>query len=162
MQNRLGFFSALLVLAVFVGCVPQDTASAGDAAKPPTEQAVARVAMAAEPEPVCLNCGVIRAINLVTEQGQASGAGVVIGAIVGGVAGSQVGGGSGQDIATVAGAIGGALLGNSVERTRNAVTFHEVLIDMDNGSQQRINIQFADSLRIGDAVRLIGGNIHPR
>lgn len=46
---------------------------------------------------------------------QPSGAGAVIGAIAGGVLGSAFGGGSGQALATAAGALGGAVLGNQVE-----------------------------------------------
>lgn len=44
-----------------------------------------------------------------------SGGGAVIGSIVGGLAGNQIGGGSGRAAATALGVIGGALLGNSVE-----------------------------------------------
>ncbi|HZV82099.1 MAG TPA: glycine zipper 2TM domain-containing protein [Geobacteraceae bacterium] len=42
-------------------------------------------------------------------------AGTVIGGIAGGVLGSQIGGGSGQTIATIAGAAGGAYVGNKVQ-----------------------------------------------
>lgn len=44
-----------------------------------------------------------------------SGGGAVLGGIVGGLAGNQIGGGSGRAAATALGVIGGALLGNSIE-----------------------------------------------
>jgi uncharacterized protein YcfJ len=44
-----------------------------------------------------------------------SGGGAIIGAIAGGLIGSQLGGGNSQGIATMAGVVGGAVLGNQVE-----------------------------------------------
>jgi uncharacterized protein YcfJ len=44
-----------------------------------------------------------------------SGAGAAMGAIAGGVIGNQVGHGSGRALATMAGLIGGAVLGNNIE-----------------------------------------------
>lgn len=44
-----------------------------------------------------------------------SGGGAVLGGIVGGLAGNQIGGGSGRAAATALGVIGGALLGNNIE-----------------------------------------------
>lgn len=51
----------------------------------------------------------------VAVQRQRSGAGAVIGAIAGGMLGSQVGNGSGQAAATAIGMIGGAMLGDQIE-----------------------------------------------
>lgn len=44
-----------------------------------------------------------------------SGAGAVMGAIAGGVVGNQIGGGSGRALATIAGVMGGAIMGDKVE-----------------------------------------------
>jgi uncharacterized protein YcfJ len=52
---------------------------------------------------------------MVVEQ-QPSGAGGLLGAIAGAAIGSQIGGGSGRGVAMVAGTVGGALLGNNMER----------------------------------------------
>jgi uncharacterized protein YcfJ len=51
----------------------------------------------------------------VAVQPQTSGAGALMGAIAGGAVGHNVGGGSGQAIATIAGMIGGAMLGDKIE-----------------------------------------------
>lgn len=51
----------------------------------------------------------------VVMQGQRSGVGTVVGAVTGGIIGSQVGNGSGQAIATAIGVIGGAILGDQIE-----------------------------------------------
>jgi uncharacterized protein YcfJ len=51
-----------------------------------------------------------------------SGGGAIIGAIAGGLIGSQLGGRDSQGIATMAGVIGGAVLGNKVEGQGNPPT----------------------------------------
>lgn len=107
----------------------------------------------------CSSCGVVRSISPVTQDGSSNGTGAVIGAVVGGVAGNQVGGGSGQQIATVAGAIGGALLGNNIEQNRNATTLYHIVVDMEEGGQQSVTV--ADPLNIspGSSVNVYGDNI---
>ncbi|KKO12575.1 hypothetical protein LCGC14_0005900 [marine sediment metagenome] len=140
--------SAVLALFILGACSPQETANAVNGAD-----------NSSQPEPVCTSCGVIRAVNPITQQGDSSGAGAVIGAIVGGVAGNQVGGGSGQDIATAAGAVGGAFLGNTIERNRGSSTYYEVVIDMETGGQQVINVPDATGISAGVPVRVQGGVI---
>ena len=162
MRKISWYLTGLLALSALGACVPQDTATAeaGASTSETTPAIVEQRAPAPAPLPaVCSNCGTVRAINAVSQQGQSTGAGAVIGAIVGGVAGNQVGGGSGQDIATAAGAIGGALLGNNIERNRNAVAYHEIVIDMEGGSQQFINVQDTMGIYVGVPVRVQNGNI---
>ncbi|WP_245586118.1 glycine zipper 2TM domain-containing protein [Solimonas soli] len=50
------------------------------------------------------------------EWGTHAVAGTVLGGVAGGVLGHQIGGGHGKDVATVAGAAGGAYLGNKVAK----------------------------------------------
>lgn len=110
----------------------------------------------------CSSCGVVRSITSVTQQGGSSGAGAAIGAVVGGVAGNQVGGGSGNTIATAAGVIGGALLGNNIEQNRNASTLYEIVVAMDDGGQQTITVQELQNISTGAAVNVYGNNISLR
>ena len=51
-----------------------------------------------------------------------SGVGMVAGGVLGGVLGHQIGGGRGKTVATVAGAAGGAYVGNKVEQNKNTKT----------------------------------------
>ncbi len=62
----------------------------------------------AVPRQVCTN-------QQVVTEGQKSGAGAAMGAIAGGAVGSQMGGGNGRTLATMAGIFGGAILGNNIE-----------------------------------------------
>lgn len=51
---------------------------------------------------------------------QNSALGIGIGAIVGGLAGNQVGGGKGRTLATIAGAVGGGYVGNEIAKRNQA------------------------------------------
>ncbi len=147
-------------IAVFllVACNPQNP---GGSATAETDAPIAQPAPAPEPV-VCNSCGVIRSITAVQQQGEGTGVGGALGALVGGLAGNQVGGGSGKKIATVAGAIGGAVLGNNIEKNRNGTTYYEVVIDMESGQQQVINVPDATGISTGSLVTVQGGNISLR
>jgi outer membrane lipoprotein SlyB len=171
--------TVMLTLLALTACGPQDSASAEGAGANTAEQdntaqereatppapaptPAAAPAPVVQAPPVCHSCGVVRSVTAITEQGQSTGTGAVIGALVGGVAGNQVGGGSGRKIATAAGVIGGALLGNNIEQNRRSTVYYEVRIDMDNGTQQVINLQDPSGLMAGTPVSVIGGNISLR
>lgn len=62
----------------------------------------------AVPRQVCNN-------EQVATEGRKSGAGAVMGAIAGGVVGHQVGGSDGRALATMAGVLGGTVLGDRIE-----------------------------------------------
>jgi outer membrane lipoprotein SlyB len=98
----------------------------------------------------------------VVQAGTSTGLGAAIGAVAGGLAGDQVGGGSGNTIATAAGVIGGAVLGNTIERNRSSGTMYEVVIAMDNGAQQTIIVPDVIGISLGAAVNVQGGSISLR
>ncbi|MEA2118172.1 glycine zipper 2TM domain-containing protein [Halovibrio sp. HP20-50] len=78
------------------------------------------------------------------------------GAIIGGLLGNQVGGGSGRQLATVAGALGGAVAGTAAEDATNRVNALEMEIRRDDGSDVVV-VQRADrQFQAGQRVRLIG------
>jgi outer membrane lipoprotein SlyB len=110
---------------------------------------------------LCIECGTVRDIRAVERERGRPGVGAVVGAIVGGVAGRQVGGGSGRDIATVAGAVGGAVVGNEVEQRRRADddTVYDVRVRMEDGSERVITVADAGALSVGDPVTVNGNDI---
>lgn len=78
------------------------------------------------------------------------------GAVIGGLLGNQVGGGSGRRLATAAGAIGGGVAGSRVEDATNRVRAWEMEIRRDDG-QNIVVVQKADrDFQTGQRVRLIG------
>lgn len=99
----------------------------------------------------------VESVRKVTIQRDSQGVGTVGGAVVGGLAGSTIGGGRGQDIATVLGAIGGAVAGQAIEQGSNKREGLEIVVKYDSG-ETRVIVQEADvDLRPGDRVRVVSG-----
>jgi len=111
---------------------------------------------------VCSACGTVTAITASKVKPDGSGAGAVLGAAAGGVAGHQVGGGRGKDVATVLGALAGAYAGNQAEKAVRAETVYTIDIHMDNGNNRSITVKDAGNLSVGSKVRVDGDNISPR
>jgi uncharacterized protein YcfJ len=57
--------------------------------------------------------------QVVQDKPRSNTPGAIFGALIGGVLGHQVGGGSGKDLATAGGAVAGALMGANINRDRN-------------------------------------------
>lgn len=99
----------------------------------------------------------VEAVRQVMIQRDSKGIGTVGGAVIGGLAGSTVGGGRGQDIATVVGAIGGLVAGQAIEEKANQRQGLEITVKYDSG-ETRIIVQEADvDVRPGDRVQVITG-----
>jgi uncharacterized protein YcfJ len=62
----------------------------------------------------------------VSDRGNANVGGAVAGALIGGVLGHQVGGGTGKDLATVGGAVAGGVIGSNVGRNDNNYATRDV------------------------------------
>lgn len=111
--------------------------------------------------------GVVQAIELVQQNTTANsgiggiGIGAIAGAVVGGVLGNQVGGGTGQTVATVAGAAGGAYVGNEIEKRQQQKTAdaYKVTVRMDSGAYQTVTQNNNAGLRVGDRVRIDNGSV---
>ena len=92
----------------------------------------------------------------VTLQGQDTGVGTVGGAVIGGIAGSNVGGPRTGGIVGIVGAIAGGLIGNAVERDATKENAQEILVQLKNGDRRSV-IQGVgtDTFAAGDPVILI-------
>jgi outer membrane lipoprotein SlyB len=115
--------------------------------------------MAPAVKAVCASCGVIESVRNVETRGDGSGVGAVGGAVVGGLLGNQVGGGNGKKAMTVVGAIGGALAGNQIEKSMKSTTSYEIVVRMENGSNQIIHEANQPAWRNGDHVKIVDGII---
>ena len=111
----------------------------------------------AAPKP-CSNCGTVQSINYVEEKGQGSGLGMIAGGVVGGVLGHQIGSGRGNTVATVAGAAGGAYVGNEIEKNKKKKSYYNVVIRMDNGQTRTIQYGSQPPAREGERVKILDGN----
>ncbi len=111
--------------------------------------------------PVYFETGRVRSIEVIPVAARSSGAGAVLGAIIGGVIGHQVGGGTGNALATGVGAVGGAVAGNAIERhNKRDDEIFRVGVRFEDGSVRSYDYQRIDDLRVGDHVKLEGGQIH--
>src|SRR5258708_38400861 len=103
----------------------------------------------------CKDCGTVTSVNTVEKKGEGSGLGMVLGGVAGGVLGDQVGSGRGKDVATVAGAAGGAYVGNEVEKSKKSTTTYVVHVKMEDGTNRTFNYSGETSYRAGDKVKVV-------
>jgi outer membrane lipoprotein SlyB len=109
---------------------------------------------------VCSTCGKVESVAAVKQKGEGTGIGVVGGAVVGGLLGSQVGGGNGKNVATVLGAVGGGVAGNEVEKRARATTVYQVRVRMDDGSVRTVTQSSAPA--VGQKVTVEGSTLRSR
>ncbi|MFV0282374.1 MAG: glycine zipper 2TM domain-containing protein [Castellaniella sp.] len=100
---------------------------------------------------------VVSVRSVVIQSDKSSGLGALSGAALGGVAGSAVGDGRGQILASIGGALLGGLAGNAVENQVGKTRGLEITVRLDNG-ETRVIAQAADvALNSGQRVQVISG-----
>jgi outer membrane lipoprotein SlyB len=106
--------------------------------------------------------GTIESIQVTGGDGRTSGAGAIVGGLVGALAGNQVGSGGGRTAATVAGGVAGAAIGNRVESNRNAngQDMYAVNVRLDNGEYRTVVQDSVYDLRVGNRVRIVDGRVY--
>lgn len=111
---------------------------------------------------VSMGYGTIESIQVVQGSNRTSGAGAILGGVVGALAGNQVGSGSGRTAATVAGGVAGAAIGNRVEGNRQAAgnEMYQVNVRMDNGEYRTVTQDSVYDLRVGNRVRIVDGRVY--
>jgi outer membrane lipoprotein SlyB len=101
--------------------------------------------------------GVVDSVRDVRIEPRESGVGTAGGAVLGGIAGSNIGGGSGQVAGAIGGAILGGLIGQSVERSANERPGVELTVLLDSGKYIAVVQEADESFRAGDRVRILSG-----
>jgi outer membrane lipoprotein SlyB len=84
-----------------------------------------------------------------------------VGAVVGGLAGlgigSLIGGGTGRDVAMVAGTIGGAVIGNEVQKKHDQpIPGQQIIVRTTNGVLVAVTQPVNAALRVGQRVYIQG------
>src|SRR5690606_6237981 len=102
--------------------------------------------------------GTVEAVrNVVIQNDRTSGGGTLVGAALGGVAGSAIGGGRGRIMATIGGGLLGAMAGDKVEHQMGKASGLEITVRLDNG-ETRVIAQEADvPFSVGQRVRVVSG-----
>jgi outer membrane lipoprotein SlyB len=143
MFKNLVLIAAVAGVGSLAGCVvaPPNTVSAYDA------QRMSTVVDAT-----------VLSVRPVTLQGRDTGVGTVSGAVIGGIAGSNVGGPRTGGIVGIAGAVVGGLIGNAVERDATQRPALEILVQLKNGDRrsvvQRVD-SASDNFAVGDPVIMV-------
>lgn len=106
--------------------------------------------------------GQVASIERVSMAARSSGGGAVLGAVLGAVIGNQIGSGGGRAVATGVGAVGGAAIGDQVEKNRrgNEADVYRVGVRFEDGGYAQFDYQRVDYLRVGDRVKVESGQIH--
>ena len=108
--------------------------------------------------------GTIKRIEPVSLEGDHQlGLGAIIGGVAGGVLGHQIGGGTGQTVATVAGTLGGAFLGQKAQnKYGERRQGQHIIVQLNNDVAVGITQPVNPDLRVGDAVRVDGSGSDAR
>ena len=137
-------FNSLLILGALMlciaGCVTPGTQSA------------------AQPGAMEIRQGVIEQITPATlPDNQHAGVGAVVGGLAGLGIGSLIGGGSGRDVAMVAGALGGALAGNEVQKKYDApIPAQQIIVRVHSGVLVAVTQPTGPNLVPGEKVYIEG------
>ena len=124
--------------------------------------AIATAAFAANattPVALCDACGQVQGVHKETRKGQGGAAGIVGGAVVGGLIGNQFGHGNGKALATVGGAAAGGYAGNEVQKHVTSKDVWVTSVRMKDGSTRKFEQAAAPAWKAGTVVKVHGQKI---
>ena len=103
--------------------------------------------------------GVVESVRQVTIEGSKSGVGTIAGGAIGGVAGSNIGGGNrGSAVGTILGAVAGGVAGSAIEQSATKKQGLEITVKLDNGELRAVTQDADEIFRPGERVRLLSGS----
>ena len=108
---------------------------------------------------ICATCGIVESVKKIKRKGEGGAAGMVGGAVVGGLLGNQVGGGTGNTIATVGGAVGGAVLGNEIQKRMTRKTVWITSVRLKDGSSQQFEQETQPAWAAGKVLKVQDGQL---
>jgi uncharacterized protein YcfJ len=108
---------------------------------------------------VCADCGKVISITTAEKAGDSGALGVIAGGAAGAILGHQVGGGTGKDLATIAGALGGAYAGKKIEGMVKTQTVWTVSVQYADGRKANFEFQQDPGMKVGDVVKNSGVSV---
>ncbi len=135
--------AAVACTAVLAGCAPSMSGSA-------YSRTQARQAQDVE-------MGVVESVRQVQIEGTKTPVGAAAGAVVGGVGGSHIGGGSGRAVGAVLGAVGGGLAGAAIEEGVTRKAGLEITVRLDSGRMIAVTQEADEAFSPGERVRVLTG-----
>lgn len=110
-------------------------------------------------QPVCTDCGHVTAVSVADKPGDSNAVGLIAGGVAGAVLGRQVGGGLGKDLATIAGAAGGAYAGKKIQENMNTSKVWTVTVRYTDGRTANFTFEQDPGLAVGTAVKNSGNTL---
>jgi outer membrane lipoprotein SlyB len=107
----------------------------------------------------CSDCGRVIAVSMTEKEGEGGAVGMIAGGVTGALLGRQVGGGFGKDLATIAGAAGGAYAGKKIEEKVKTHNVWTVSVQYGDGHKKSFDFDKDPGLKVGDAVKNSGNTI---
>jgi outer membrane lipoprotein SlyB len=104
----------------------------------------------------CEDCGHVTSVHQEKRKGEGGAAGIVGGAVVGGLLGHQVGKGNGKTVATVAGAAAGGFAGNEVQKHVTSKQVWVTKVQMKDGSSRTFEQEAQPAWKSGSVVKVNG------
>jgi outer membrane lipoprotein SlyB len=104
----------------------------------------------------CEDCGHVTSVHHEKRKGEGGAAGIVGGAVVGGLLGHQVGKGNGKTVATVAGAAAGGFAGNEVQKHVTSKQVWVTKVQMKDGSSRTFEQEAQPAWKSGSVVKVNG------
>ncbi len=102
--------------------------------------------------------GTVETVRDVQIDAPHEGGGTLIGAALGGIGGSTIGGGSRANAAgAIAGAVLGGIAGQAIEKSQNERKGVEVTVRLEGGKLIAVTQEKDEEFRIGDRVRILSG-----
>ena len=103
---------------------------------------------------LCDHCGTVQQVKLEKRKGEGGAVGIVGGAVVGGLLGNQIGGGTGKTLATVGGAVAGGYAGNEVQKHATSKNVWVTKVKMKDGSIRNFEQQSQPGWAAGNRVKV--------
>ncbi|MDT9000103.1 glycine zipper 2TM domain-containing protein [Paucibacter sp. APW11] len=145
------------------GALPMSDSQAASlpasAAQSSAKKAAAPAFKASGDARLCDECARVVEVRQEERKGKASGLGAVGGAVIGGLLGNQIGGGTGKKLATVGGAVAGGYAGNEMEKRSKSHHVWIVRLSHTDGSTQTLEREHDPQLRVGDVVLVRDGQL---
>jgi len=101
--------------------------------------------------------GVVESVRHVKIEGTKSPVGTGAGAVVGGIAGSNIGSGKGSTVGTILGAVAGGVAGSMIEEGVMSKDGLEITVKLDNGRMIAVTQEADEQFRVGERIRILSG-----
>ena len=108
---------------------------------------------------LCAECAKVVAVSQHEKEGEGGALGIIAGGATGALLGHQVGGGMGKDLATIAGAVGGAYAGKKIEEKVKTKTVWAVSVQYADGRKHSFEFAQDPGFKVGDTVKNAGESI---